>query len=174
MERQFVATVPGKRAISDPDLRDRLYELLEHDHLPHSVGSRFAQAVVAIIVLDVLAMILASVPEFDAGFGWLFTSIEVTAVVAFALEYLARLWSVVGHSLRVMTPVRARLEYALSSLGIIDLMAFLPSAIALTVGDRSALVLFGMLPFFKLVRYSPALRSLLAAPSHDKARRAAR
>ena len=158
-----MATVPGKRAISDPDLRDRLYELLEHDHLPHSVGSRFAQLIVAIIVLDVLAMILASVPEFDARFGWLFTSIEVIAVVAFALEYLARLWSVVGHSLRAVTPVRARLEYAFSSLGIIDLMAFLPSAIALTVGDRSALVLFGMLPFFKLVRYSPALRSLLAA-----------
>lgn len=158
-----MATGPGKRTSSDPDLRDRLYELLEHDHLPHSVGSRFAQAIVAIIVLDVLAMILASVPEFDAGFGWLFTSIEVTAVVAFALEYLARLWSVVGHSLRAMTPARARLEYALSSLGIIDLMAFLPSAIALTVGDRSALVLFGMLPFCKLVRYSPALRSLLAA-----------
>ena len=92
-------------------------------------------------------MILASVPEFDARFGWLFTSIEVTAVVAFALEYLARLWSVVGHSLRAVTPVRARLEYAFSSLGIIDLMAFLPSAIALTVGDRHALVLFGMLPF---------------------------
>ena len=158
-----MATVPGKRAISEPDLRDRLYELLEHDHLPHSVGSRFAQLIVAIIVLDVLAMILASVPEFDAGFGWLFTSIEVTAVVAFALEYLARLWSVVGHSLRAVTPVRARLEYAFSSLGVIDLMAFLPSAIALTLGDRHALVLFGMLPFLKLVRYSPALRSLLAA-----------
>ena len=133
-----MATVPGKRAISDPDLRDRLYELLEHDHLPHSVGSRFAQLIVAIIVLDVLAMILASVPEFDAGFGWLFTSIEVTAVVAFALEYLARLWSVVGHSLRVMTPVRARLEYALSSLGIIDLMAFLPSAIGQAMAGASA------------------------------------
>jgi voltage-gated potassium channel len=62
-----------------------------------------------------------------------------------------------------MTPTRARLEYAFSSLGIIDLLAFLPSAIALMAGDRSALVLFGMLPFMKLVRYSPALRSLLAA-----------
>ena len=50
-----------------------------------------------------------------------------------------------------------------SSLGIIDLLAFLPSAVALIVGDRQALVLFGMLPFLKLVRYSPALRSLLAA-----------
>ena len=158
-----MATVPGKRAIGDPDLRDRLYELLEHDHLPHSVGSRFVRLIVAVIVIDVLAMILASVPELDAKFGRLFTVIEVGAVVAFALEYLARLWTVVGHSLRDMTPMRARVEYALSALGLIDLLSFLPAAVALIIGDRWVLVLFGMLPFLKLIRYSPALRSLLAA-----------
>ena len=158
-----MAAIPGKRTISDPDLRDRLYDLLEHDQLPHSVGSRFARLIVAIIVVDVLAAILTSVPEFDARFHRLFTTIEVAAVAAFALECLARIWSVVGHSLRDMTPTRARVEYLFSSLGIIDLLAFLPSAVALITGDRSALVLFGMLPFLKLVRYSPALRSLLAA-----------
>jgi voltage-gated potassium channel len=144
-------------------LRDRLYELLEHDHLPHSVGSRFVRLIVTIIVIDVLAAILTSVPEYNDEFHRLFTTIEVAAVVAFALEYLARIWSIVGHSLRDMTPTRARLEYARSSLGIIDLLAFLPSTIALVMCDRHALVLFGMLPFLKLVRYSPALRSLLAA-----------
>jgi voltage-gated potassium channel len=158
-----VVTAPGKRGASDPDLRDRLYELLEHSHLPYSVGSRFARLIIFIIVVDVLAMILASVPELDARFGLLFKVVEIAAVLAFALEYLARLWSVAGHSLRAVTPAQARLEYALSGLGIIDLMAFLPSAIAMTVGDRSTLVLFGMLPFLKLARYSPALRSLLAA-----------
>jgi voltage-gated potassium channel len=136
--------------------------LLEHDHLPNSLGWRLARLIIALIVLDVLAMILASVPEYYANFGTLLTVIEITAVVVFAVEYLARVWSVVGHSLHAVTPVRARLEYAFSILGIIDLMAFLPSAIALTVGDRHALMLFGMLPFLKLVRYSPALRSLLA------------
>lgn len=158
-----MVTAPGKRGASDPDLRDRLYELLEHSHLPYSVGSRFARLIIFIIVVDVLAMILASVPELDARFGLLFKVVEIAAVLAFALEYLARLWSVAGHSLRAVTPAQARLEYALSGLGIIDLMAFLPSAIAMTVGDRSTLVLFGMLPFLKLARYSPALRSLLAA-----------
>jgi len=158
-----VATAPGKRAISDPDLRDRLYELLEHDHLPYSVGSRFVRLIVTIIVVDVLAAILASVPEISARFGWLLTTIEVAAVIVFALEYVARIWSIVGHSLRDMTPLRARLEYVLSALGLIDLVAFLPSAIALVMGDRTALILFGMLPFLKLVRYSPAMRSLLAA-----------
>jgi voltage-gated potassium channel len=158
-----VANVPGKPSLNDPNLRDRLYELLEHSDLPHSVGSRFAHLIVAIVVLDVLAMIFASVPELDARLGSLFKVVEVAAVVAFALEYMARIWSVAGHSLHARTPARARLEYVISGLGIIDLMAFLPAAIAMTVGDRSTLVLFGMLPFLKLVRYSPALRSLLSA-----------
>lgn len=158
-----MATVPGKRGSGSPELRDRLYELLERDDLPHSGGSRFVRLVIAIITVDVLAAILASVPEIDAQLGWLFTIIEIVAAIAFALEYAARLWSVVGHSLRDMTPLRARLEYAFSTLGLIDLLAFLPSAIALVAGDKTALVLFGMLPFLKLVRYSPAMRSLLAA-----------
>jgi voltage-gated potassium channel len=70
---------------------------------------------------------------------------------------------VVGHSPRKLSPAQDRIEYALSSLGIIDLMAFLPASIALIAGQRSTLVLLGMLPFFKLVRYSPAMRSLLSA-----------
>jgi voltage-gated potassium channel len=158
-----VATVPGKRSPSDPNLRDRLYELLEHDHLPYSVGSRFVRLIVAVIVIDVLTMISASVREFDAKFGTLFRIIEIAAVAAFALEYFARLWTIVGHSIRDLTPLRARLGYIFSSLGIIDLLSFLPSAIALVAGDRITLVLTGMLPFLKLVRYSPALRSLLSA-----------
>jgi voltage-gated potassium channel len=59
--------------------------------------------------------------------------------------------------------MRARLEYVLSTLGIVDLLAFLPSGVALIAGNHFAVILFGMLPFLKLVRYSPALRSLLAA-----------
>jgi voltage-gated potassium channel len=149
--------------LNDPDLRDRLYELLEHDHLPYSVGSRVVRLIISIIIIDVLAMVLASVPEFDARFGWLFTVIKIGAVGVFGLEYLARIWSVVGHSPRKKSPTQDRIEYALSSLGIIDLLAFLPAAIALIAGQRSALVLAGVLPFFKLVRYSPAMRSLLAA-----------
>jgi voltage-gated potassium channel len=84
-------------------------------------------------------------------------------VAVFALEYAARLWSVAGHSPRKLSPSRDRLEYVFSSLGIIDLLAFLPASMALIAGSRSTLVLFGVLPFFKLVRYSPAMRSLLSA-----------
>jgi voltage-gated potassium channel len=163
MGAQTVATVPDERSADHPGFRDRLYALLEHDHVPYSFGSRFVRLTVVIIVLDVLSMIFASVPEIDAKLGPLFTTIEVIAVVAFGLEYFARLWTIVGHSIRDLTATQARLGYVFSALGMIDLLSFLPSGIALIAGDRITLVLTGMLPFLKLVRYSPALRSLLSA-----------
>jgi voltage-gated potassium channel len=131
--------------------------------LPFSVGSRFVKVIIAIIAIDILAMVFASVPEYDAQFGPLFTAVEIAAVAAFGAEYFARIWTVVGHSIRDLTPTQARLSYVFSALGIIDLLSFLPSAIALVLQDRTLLVLTGMLPFLKLVRYSPALRSLLSA-----------
>ena len=149
--------------LNDPDLRDRLYELLEHDHLPHSTGSRFVRLIVIVIALDVLAVVLGSVPDYDARFGRLFTAIKIGALIAFALEYVARLWSVAGHSPLHKTALQDRLDYVFSSLGIIDLMAFLPASSAMIAGDYRMMAVLGPLPFFKLVRYSPAMRSLLSA-----------
>ncbi|EHR04397.1 cyclic nucleotide-gated ion channel [Bradyrhizobium sp. WSM471] len=155
--------VPRGRGSTDPDLRDRLYELLEHDPLAYSVGSRFIQLIIGVIVLDVAAMILASVPELDAQFGALFAGITILSVIVFALEYAARLWTVAGHTQRTASALSDRLGYVFSALGIIDLLAFLPAAIVLATGRHATLAALGVLPFFKLVRYSPAMRSLLAA-----------
>ena len=158
-----MASLARKKRLHDPDLRDRLYELLEHDHLGYSAGSRFIRVIVTVIVIDVVAMTLASVPDYDARFGLLFTAVAIFAVIVFALEYAVRLWTVAGHTPRKASALADRLSYVFSSLGIIDLLAFLPAAIALVAGQRSTLVVLGVLPFFKLIRYSPAMRSLLAA-----------
>jgi voltage-gated potassium channel len=158
-----VRPVPRGRGSTDPNLRDRLYELLEHDPLAYSVGSRFIQLIIGVIVLDVVAMILASVPELDAQFGMLFSAITILSVIVFALEYAARLWTVAGHTQRTASALSDRLSYVFSALGIIDLLAFLPAAIVLAMGRHATLAALGVLPFFKLVRYSPAMRSLLAA-----------
>jgi len=158
-----VDMLPRKVLLSDPNLRDRLYELLEHDHLPYSFGSRLVQLIVFLIIIYLLAMILASVPEFDTRFGWLFMVIQIVALAVFGFEYVGRLWSVAGHSPQSKSPAKDRIDYAISSLGIIDLLAFLPASVALGLGNRPTLALLGVLPFFKLIRYSPAMRSLLAA-----------
>lgn len=155
--------VPRGIGLRDPNLRDRLYELLEHDPLAYSIGSRFIQIIIGVIVLDVAAMILASVPELDARFGVLFSAVTILCVIVFALEYAARLWTVAGHTPRRGSALADRLGYTFSALGIIDLLAFLPAAIVLVTGRHATLAALGVLPFFKLIRYSPAMRSLLAA-----------
>ena len=158
---------PGE-SIRDPDLRDRFYELLEHDHLPNTPGARFIQLIVVVITLDVFAVVLATDPQIEAGFGGLLLAIKIGALIVFAAEYLGRLWSVAGHTPRRQSPHRDRLNYVGSALGVIDLLSFLPAAIALALGNRALEAVCIVLPFLKLVRYSPALRSLLSAVQAER------
>ena len=80
------------------DLRRRVHELLEHDNIAHTPSARLAHLIIVIVVINVSAMVLASVPEFDARFGWLLNEVVAGSLAIFALEYVARLWSAVGHS----------------------------------------------------------------------------
>ncbi|MGC2778954.1 MAG: cyclic nucleotide-gated ion channel [Bradyrhizobium sp.] len=161
-------TLGTGESVRDPDLRDRLYELLEHDHLPSPHSSRFVQLIVLVITLDVFAVVLGSDPDIAAAFGALLRAIKVGALIVFAAEYVARLWSVAGHMPRRQSPRQDRLAYAFSALGLVDLLSFVPAAVALALGDRTLEALCIVLPFLKLVRYSPALRSLLSAVQAER------
>ncbi len=74
-----------------------------------------------------------------------------------------RLWSAVEHGPhRHLHSAHARLKYALSPAGIVDLIAVLPFWFALVLpADLRVLLVFRMVRFFKIARYSPAMRSLL-------------
>lgn len=149
-------------APADHDLRYRVSALLEQGYLPNS--ARVARLIVLAIVVNVVVMVLSSVPELDARLGTLFDAVEGAAIALFALDYAARLWSAPSHATRSdMTPWQARLDYATGIFGIIDLLAVGPPLVAHFGGDHAILVLLGMLPFLKLARYSTAMRSLFAA-----------
>ena len=54
------------------------------------------------------------------------------------------------------------MKYALSPAGIIDLIAVLPFWFAMLLpSDLRFVLVFRMVRFFKIARYSPAMRSLL-------------
>ena len=58
--------------------------------------------------------------------------------------------------------LRARLKYALSPAGIVDLVAVLPFWFAFVLPpDLRVMLVFRMVRFLKIARYSPAMRSLL-------------
>ncbi len=87
------------------------------------------------------------------------------AVIAFTVEYLARLWSAVEHPPhRDMPAWRARLTYVASPGAIVDLLAVAPFYFQLFgIIDIRALLMLRLLRFLKLTRYSPGMRSLAEA-----------
>jgi voltage-gated potassium channel len=146
-------------------LRQWLYDVLEHG----SVGSPAARAVNALLIIlilaNVAAAVLESVPDLARRYNALFASLEIGSLVVFTLEYLLRLWIAGAHDIKAgVRPARAPLTYALSFNGIVDLLAILPFWLALFFPfDLRIILVFRIFRFLKLARYSLGVRSLLDA-----------
>lgn len=116
----------------------------------------------ALIALNVVAVILETVPALHDAAGAFFWWFETFSVTVFTVEYLARVWSCVEDS-RYAAPVRGRLRYAVTPLAVIDLMAVLPSLLPLVGVDLRLLRgvrLFRLFRILKLTRYSASLRAM--------------
>ncbi|HZS63823.1 MAG TPA: cyclic nucleotide-gated ion channel [Xanthobacteraceae bacterium] len=143
------------------ELRRRVYLLLEQGPVGASLwADRF---LVLLILVNLVAVALQSEPALDAKYGPLFDAIEIFSLLVFTGEYLLRLWCAVEHvPHRHLRAAHARLKYALSPAGLVDLIAVLPFWLAYFVpADLRVLLVFRMARFFKITRYSPAMRSLL-------------
>jgi voltage-gated potassium channel len=145
--------------------RHRCYELLEQGSVG-DWGSRLVDSVIILlIVISLAAVALESVPRLAAEHRALFVALELAALIVFSVEYALRLWVAVEHPLYRHMPARlARLKYAISMPGIIDLIAVLPFWLAWVLPTEfQILLVLRVVRFLKLGRYSPAMRSLLAA-----------
>lgn len=145
-------------------LRRRIYELLDPniqtfwDHVVH-------RALIALVLVNVVAVVVESVPSIEQRYRPLFTVIEVISIVVFTLEYALRLWTAVEHMpLASHSASAARVAWARTPSAIVDLLAILPFYLAfLEVTDLRVFALFRLVRFFKLVRYSSGLTSLFEA-----------
>jgi voltage-gated potassium channel len=145
------------------ELRRRVYLVLEQGTVGGGIGVTIDRALVALIVVNLVAVALESMPTLRARYALLFALIEYFSLVVFTLEYALRLWCAVEHGPhKHLSPTRARLKYALSPAGIIDLIAVLPFWFAMVLpDDLRVLLVLRIVRFFKIARYSPAMRSLL-------------
>jgi voltage-gated potassium channel len=145
------------------DLRRRVYLLLEQGPVGDRMSLWVDRGLVALILTNLLAVVLESVPSLAAQYASAFGVIEVVSLIVFTIEYLLRLWVAAEHlPHRHLNPTRARLKYVLSPAGLVDLIAVLPFWLApLLPADLRVLQVFRIVRFFKFARYSPAMRSLL-------------
>jgi voltage-gated potassium channel len=145
-------------------LRRRVHVILDSA----GVGDRSARfvhgALVTLVVLSVGAVVLESDPDTAAAFGPVFRGVEYVAVAAFTVEYLLRLWSAPEHTpFYGMSAFAARRAFVLSASAIVDLCAILPVYLSFfTTADLRVLLFLRLSRFFKLARYSPGIRSIVA------------
>ncbi len=146
-------------------LRRRTYNVLERGSANDGLSRTINRGLAALIIVNLIAMTLESEPALYAKYGPLFWAFEMVSLVIFTLEYMAILWIAVEQPpYRHLPQWRARLSYAISAPGIVDLVAVLPFWLALFAHvDLRALMIFRIMRFLKLTRHSAAMRSLLSA-----------
>ena len=144
-------------------LRRRVYMALEQGPVGERAAVVIDRLLIVLIVINLAAVALDSVPAIHTRYQPAFDAIEYFSLVVFTVEYFLRLWGAVEHGPhRHLSPTQARLKYALNPAGLIDLAAVLPFWLALVLpADFRFVLVFRMVRFFKIARYSPAMRSLL-------------
>src|SRR5215211_2636575 len=151
-------------------LRRRIYELLEAGPIGSLANRIVTRALIALILTNLLAVILVSVPSLERAYGRIFAVIEFVSLIVFTVEYVLRLWVAPEHERdQHLSDGRARLTYAVSAAGVIDLLSVLPFWLApLLPGDLRSILVLRVFRFLKLARYSPGVRSLLEALNEER------
>jgi len=144
-------------------LRQRVYLALEGGRLGGPLGMVVEAVLVTLIVLNVAAYTMQSVPAFADAHRHTLALFEFVSIVVFAVEYALRIWTAPEDPIASESgPFLGRVRFATRALMIIDFVAVAPAIVALFVpfADLRLLRLFRLLRLLKIARYSPALSAL--------------
>ncbi|MHA7873444.1 MAG: ion transporter, partial [Hyphococcus sp.] len=144
-------------------LKSQLYKILEAGH-SHDLQSRaFEGAMATLIILNVIAFSLETVPQIHDRYESFFGVFDLVSILIFSVEYAARLWVCTEHPpYRGLAPWRARLKFARSPLMVVDLLAIAPFYLGVLLPiDLRVLRIMRLVRFFKLARFSPAFNTML-------------
>lgn len=153
------------------NFRRRIYIALEGGHAGGTIGTIIEGTLIALIVANVAAYTLQSVPAIEHAYWRELVGFEIVSVGIFTIEYLLRLWTApedpqVPHN----GAINSRIAYALKPMMLIDFLAIAPAYIALFVPffDLRVLRLVRLLRLLKIARYSPALSTLAHVVNEER------
>ncbi len=145
--------------MNSESLRARIYKVIE----PKSDGGRLSTAfdifIMALILLNVLALILESVPEVGDVWASELAVFELVSVLIFTLEYGLRIWVCVEDA-RYASPFKGRIRYLVTPYAIIDLIAIAPFFLPFVGVDMRfvrSLRIMRLARVAKLARYTTAV-----------------
>jgi voltage-gated potassium channel len=119
--------------------RERMYRIIFLSDTP--AGRRFDVVLLYAILLSVMLVLLESVSSVSARWGSVLLALEGSLGVLFLLEYIVRIWC---------SPQPR--QYITSFFGVIDLLAVLPSLLALVVPGAASLTVVRVLRVTRVFR----------------------
>ncbi len=149
-------------SVAHMPLRRRIHFALDYSTPVDRLSVTVHRVLVLLIVLSVVAIVLESVPDIVRNHQRLFLVIEIVTILVFTIEYILRLWSAPEHTAYLeMHPWLARWHFVRSPLAVVDLLSTLPLFLVFFIDvDLRVILIFRLLRFFKLARYSAGMRSL--------------
>ena len=126
--------------------------------------------IATLVVLNVIVIILASVPEIHTAYATPLHAFDLFSVVIFSIEYVLRVWSA-GAKYPQHTPGKSgRRDYIFSFYGLVDFFSTIPFYLQLLFpgADLRVLRMFRLLRIFKLSRYNSAFDDMIAAVKSER------
>ncbi|MEI6482451.1 MAG: ion transporter [Betaproteobacteria bacterium] len=150
--------------------QQRVFRILEGDVT--DPASRFCEIFIALlVVLNVVAIILESVPEIHEEWGEFFHYFDFFSVGVFTIEYVLRVWS---YSQKFAaeggSAWQGRKSYIFSFFGLVDFFSTVPFYLQLLFPgtDLRVLRMFRLLRIFKLSRYNSAMDDMFEAIKSER------
>ena len=141
----------------------RLYQIIEKGRADDVASRLFDGFILTLIALNVVMVILETVPELAGEYGVFFNTFEAVSVLVFTVEYALRIWTCVA-SPHFTRPLWGRLAFMLTPLALIDLIAIFPYYLFLMVSVPAdytlPLRLLRLFRLFKIGRYSRSMQLL--------------
>lgn len=140
----------------DSHWKTRLHEVIYESNT--AAGKAFDIALLIAIVTSIIVVMLDSVDAYKAKYGQLFYILEWIFTILFTLEYILRLIC-----------INKPMHYVKSPLGIIDLLALIPSYLGFIFTGTASLLVFRALRLlrvfriFKLAHFLTEMRFLSTA-----------
>jgi voltage-gated potassium channel len=138
----------------------RKTHILLHPELGHSKWDKVVNGIIiTLIILNVVAVMLETVPEIHDPYAHLFMYFDRFSVAVFTIEYLLRVWSSTVEQ-RYKQPFKGRLKYMFTFGALIDLLAIVPSYLHAIVGlDLRVLRILRLARFLRLFRLTSYMKA---------------
>ena len=143
-------------------MKKRIHDILAVSQEKGNASWYFDIFLITLIILNVVAIVIGSVPVIQEKYASEFKAFEVFSVIIFTIEYVLRLWTVTVEE-RYRHPVKGRIAYAFTPMALIDLFAVLPfylPMVGLDLRLLRILRIFRLFRLFKLARYMSAMHMI--------------